>query len=48
MLSNSMTGQEVAREVISVTYGMRSELLLAAVRDRASVKNLAMQTVSVV
>lgn len=51
MLSKSMTGQEVARELISVlsmTYGVRSELLLAAMRDRASINNLAMQTVSVV
>lgn len=51
MLSKSMTGQEVARElisVLSVTYGVRSELLLAAMRDRASVNNVAMQTVSVV
>ena len=51
MLSKSMTGQEVARElisVLSVTYGVRSELLLAAMRDRASVNNLAMETVSVV
>ena len=51
MLSKSMTGQEVAREligVLSVAYGVRSELLLAAMRDRASVNNLAMQTVGVV
>ena len=51
MLSKSMAGQEIARElisVLSVTYGIRSELLLAAMRDSASVNNLAMQTVSVV
>ena len=51
MLSKSMSGEEIARElisVLSVTYGIQSELLLAAMRDRASVNNLAMQTVNVV
>ena len=51
MLSKSMAGQEVARELISIlfgTYGVRSELLLAAMRDSSSVNNWAMQTVSVV
>ena len=47
----SMTGEQIAREIIgilSVTYGVRSEQLLAAMRDRASVNNLAMQTVRVI
>ena len=49
MLAQSMTGEEVARELISVLkYSVKSELLLAAMRDRASVNNLAMQTVKVV
>ena len=51
MLSESMTGQEIARELISilsVTYGVHSHLLLASTRDRASVNNLVMQTVNVV
>ena len=51
MLSKSTTGQEVARElisVLSVTYSVQSEPLLAAMRDRSSVNNLAMQTISVV
>ena len=51
MLSKSMAGQEIARELISilsVTYGVRPELLLASMRDCASVNNLAMQTVNVV
>ena len=42
MLSKSMTGEQIAREIIgilSVTYGVRSEQLLAAMRDRASVNN---------
>ena len=51
MLSKSMSGEEITRELISilsVMYGVRSYLLLAAMRDRASVNNLAMQTVRVV
>ena len=51
MLAKSLTGEEVARELISVLsikYSVKSELLLAAMRDWASVNNLAMQTVKVV
>ena len=47
----SMTGGEVARELIhllSIILGIQSHLLLAAMRDRASVNNVAMNTVSVV
>ncbi len=50
MLAKSMTGEEVARELISVLsmkYSVKSELLLAAMRDRASVNNLATHTVKV-
>jgi hypothetical protein len=46
-----MTGEEIARELInflSITYGVQSDLLLAAMRDRAAVNNLAMQIVRVV
>ena len=44
-------GEEVARElisVLSVTYGVRSSNLLASMRDRASVNNVAMRTLKVV
>ena len=34
--------------MLSVNYGIRSEYLLDAIRDRASVSNVAMQTVKVV
>lgn len=50
-LAKSMTGEEVARElinVLSMRYGITSDRLFAAMRDRASVNNLAMQTVQVV
>ena len=46
-----MTGEEVARELIdilSVTLGIKSELLVAAMRDRASVNNIALKTISVI
>ena len=46
-LAKSMTGEEVARELInilSVTLGIKSELLVAAMRDRASVNNVALRT----
>ena len=46
-----MTGKEIARElisVLSVEYGITPDRLLAAMRDRASVNGVAMQTVKVV
>ena len=51
MLSKSMTGEEIVREVISVlstSYGIGMNRLLAGIRDRASVNNVAMQTIKVV
>ena len=50
-MSKSLCGEEIARELITVlstTYSIKSHLILAAMRDRASVNNLAMQTVKVV
>ena len=44
-------GEEIARELInilSVTLGIQSHLVLAPMRDRASVNNLAMRTVKVI
>ena len=51
MLSKSLSGEEVARELISVllvSYGVRSSNLLVSMRDRASVNNVAMHTLKVV
>ena len=51
MLAKSMKGEEIARELISVlsaTYGIGSGFLLAAMRDRASVNNVALATLKVV
>ena len=45
-----MTGEEIARELISalsVEYGITSERLLAAMRDRASVNAVGMRTIKV-
>ena len=50
-LAKSMTGEEIAKELISalsVEYGITSERLLAAMRDRASVNAVAMRTIKVV
>ena len=51
LVSKSMTGEEVARELISclsVTFSIRSELLIGSMHDRASVNNVAMSTLKVV
>ena len=51
LLSKSMTGEEIARElinVLSVTYSFGSDQLIAAMRDRAAVNNVAMRTLAVV
>ncbi len=47
-LAKSMTGEEVARQLIStlsVTYGIESSFILAAMRDGASVNGVAMDVV---
>ena len=51
MLAKSLTGEELARElisVLSVTYSITSNSLLAAMRDGASVNNVAIQTLKIV
>ena len=50
-LAKSMTVEEVARELInilSVTLGIKSEPLVAAMRDRASVNNVALRIITVI
>ena len=50
LLEKSLTGEEVARllvEVLSAKLGIVSNLVVAAMRDRASVNNVAMRTVAV-
>ena len=51
LIAKSMTGEEIARELISVLsvhYSMTSGSLLGAMRDRAAVNNVAMRTLKVV
>ena len=51
VLAKSVTGEELARElisVLSVTYSITSNSLLAAMRDEASVNNVAIQTLKIV
>ena len=50
-LAKSLTGEEVAREMInilSVQYGIESKYLLGAMRDGAGVNNVAMHVVNIV
>ena len=50
MLSKSLTGEELTRElihVLSTTYGIETTNLLGAMRDRASTNGAAMQTLTV-
>ena len=49
-LAKSMTGEEIARElicVLSVQYGITPNRLLAAMRDRASVNGVAIRTLKI-
>ena len=51
LLSKSMTGEEIARElihVLSATYTIGHDQLIAAMRDRAAVNGVAMRTLTVV
>ena len=51
LLSKSLTGEEIARELINVlsfTYSVGLNLLLDAMCDRVSVNGVAMMTVKVV
>ena len=51
LLAKSMTGEEVARQIIvvlSTELGIPSHLLVGAMRDRASVNEVAMRTVRIV
>ena len=50
LLAKSLTGEEVARElivVLSTTLGIGTQNLLATMRDRAAVNGAAMRTVKV-
>ena len=51
ILPRSLTGEEITRELINVLsteYTVTSERLLATMRDRASVINVAIRTIKVV
>ena len=51
ILAKSLTGEEVARElinVLSVNYGISSKRLLAAIKDRVSVNVVALKTLKIV
>lgn len=51
LLAKSLTGEEVARQLIvilSTELGVKSDRLVAAMRDRASVNSVAIRTLSIV
>ena len=48
LLTKSMSGEEVARQLVTVLSTDPSSLVIATARDRASVNNVAMRTVSVI
>lgn len=51
LLAKCLTGEEVARELISVLstqFGISSNSIVAVMRDRASVNNVAMKTLKIV
>ena len=51
MLSKLLAGEEIARElinVLSVTYSICPINLLAAIRDRTAINNVAMHTLKIV
>ena len=51
MVVKSLTGEELARElisVLSVNYGIATQHLLAAMKDRASVNEVAVRTLKIV
>ena len=51
LLTKSLTGEEVARQIISVIsteMGISSDLVVGAMHDRASVNEVAMRTVKVI
>ena len=50
LLTKSLTGEEVARQIISVIsteMGISSDLVVGAMHDRASINEVAMRTVKV-
>ena len=50
LLAKSMTGEEVARQIITILsteMGVPCHLVVAAMRDRTSVNTVAMRTVSI-
>ncbi len=51
LLAKSLTGEELARQLIiclSTDLGVRSDRLIACMRDRASVNNVAVRTIKIV
>ena len=51
LLAKSLTGEEIARELISVLstfLGIPSQFVVGTMRDRASVNNVAIRTMKII
>ena len=51
LLAKTMTGEKIAQQIIvivSTEFGISSNLIVAAMRDRASVNDVAIRTIKVV
>ena len=51
LLAKTMTGEEIAQQIIvilSTEFGISSNLIVTAMRDRASVNDVAMRKIKVV
>ena len=51
LLAKTITGEEIAQQIIvilSTEFGISSNFIVAAMRDRASVNDLAMRTIKIV
>jgi len=50
LLAKTMTGEGMAQQIIAILsteFGISSNLIVAAMRDRASVNDVAMRTIKV-
>jgi len=51
LLTKTMTGEKIAQQIIVILwieFGLSSNLIVAAMRDRVSVNDVAMRTIKVV
>ena len=47
IVTKSMTGEEITRQILSILYGVSTSHLLAAIHDRASANNVAIRSIRI-